>query len=391
MSLWQKVKSGIPDTVKDSVRGLVPRATWAYLRAQTEPLELYRTDRFTFYPVSKDPLVIYTTGGGRTLGNVFHMARALDGRKAWFILVFHSQISPWKAHFLSRQLEEFRRRHGECELTILAPDEEERQLIQQITGADVRFINKNAFTREDQFCIRGDVEKRYDAIMNARMLRVKRVELARLVDELAMITVVDNDDYFQEMKAVLDGAAWLNFQGGEYTYLTRNEVSTALNTARTGLILSAVEGTNRASMEYLLSGLPVVSTPSMGGRDVFFDEDYCAIVEPTAEAVQQGVQRMIARDIPPEHIRERTLRRVREHRRRFLSLASELAERDLGIEVDKWLDHFPRDLRFRCEPEDFLSFLRSDYFEGGVPSHTDADMLRREDPERWSEITGRPE
>jgi len=389
MSLLQGVKSGVPDTVKDAIRGLVPRSTWAYLRAHGEPLDLYRTDRFTFYPISKDPPVIYTTAE-ETLGNVFHMARALDGRAARFILAFHSQISLWKAHFLRRQLEEFRRRHEECQLTILAPDEQERQRIQQVTGADVWFINKNAFTREDQFCIQTDVEKRYDAIMNARMIRVKRVELARLVEKLAMITVIDNDDYFEEMKAVLDGAVWLNFQGGEYTYLSREEVSTALNTARTGLILSAVEGTNRASMEYLLCGLPVVSTPSLGGRDVFFDEDYCAIVEPTAEAVRQGVQRMIAQDIPPQHIRERTLRRVREHRKRFLSLVSELAGRDLGIEVDEWLDRFPRDLKFRCEPEDFLSFLRSDHFDGRAPSHTEASALRHADPERWSEITGRP-
>ena len=40
-----------------------------------------------------------------------------------------------------------------------------------------------------------------------------------------------------------------------------------LNRARVGLCLSAREGAMFASMEYLLSGLPIVTTPSMGGRD----------------------------------------------------------------------------------------------------------------------------
>lgn len=389
MKTLKRARTLVPEAVKAPLRHVVPEDAWAYIRARTRPLQLYRTDRFTFYPLARNPWVIYTTSGP-TLGNVFHMARALEGTTARFVLAFHSKISRWEAHFLRRQVEEFRRRHSACSLTILAPDKEEQQRVRRITGADVRFINKNAFTREDQFCIQPDVDTEYDAIMNARTIRVKRVELARLVDNLAMITVVDNEAYFEEMKALLEGAAWLNFRGGEYTYFSRTEVATALNRARTGLILSAVEGTNRASIEYLLCGLPVVSTPSEGGRDVFFDEDYCAIVEPTAEAVRQGVQRMLAQDVGPEEIRDRTLRRVREHRARLLDLAGELAGRELGVDVDEWLDRFPRDLKFRCDPEAFLPFLQSDYFEGGVPASTSAAGLRRHHPETWSNITGRP-
>jgi len=389
MRLLKGVKSGVPNTIKDSIRQVMPKDVWAYIRAYTKPLKLYETDRFTFYPVLQDPPVIFTTAG-RSLGNVFYMARSLEGVPAKFVVAFHRQINEWRAHFLDRQVQAFRRRHKACDLTILTPDAEEKKRVEAITNANVRLINKNAFTREDEFQLQRQGQKKYDAIMNARMRRFKRIELARRVNSLAMITVVDDEDYFDKVRSTLNGAAWLNFQGGKYTYLSRTEVAAALNRARTGLILSAVEGTNRASIEYLLCGLPVVSTPSQGGRDVFFDEDYCAIVEPTAEAVQQGVQRMIARDIPPEYVREHTLRRVREHRRRFLELVGELAGRDHGIEVDEWLDRFPRDLKFRCEPEEFLPFLRSDYFDGGAPAHTSAAELRNENPEKWSEITGRP-
>lgn len=52
-----------------------------------------------------------------------------------------------------------------------------------------------------------------------------------------------------------------------------------------------------ASMEYLLCGLPIVSTPSIGGRDVFFDKDYVEIVEPDPHAVKEAVIEMVRRRV----------------------------------------------------------------------------------------------
>jgi glycosyltransferase involved in cell wall biosynthesis len=48
-------------------------------------------------------------------------------------------------------------------------------------------------------------------------------------------------------------------------------VNQGLARAVVGLCLSTVEGSNYASMEYMLAGLPIVSTPSIGGREVYFD------------------------------------------------------------------------------------------------------------------------
>ncbi len=63
-------------------------------------------------------------------------------------------------------------------------------------------------------------------------------------------------------------------------------------------ILSAEEGSSYASMEYLLAGLGVVSTHSTGGRDVYFDPDYCITCDPTPEAVRDAVAELRARNIP---------------------------------------------------------------------------------------------
>ena len=50
-----------------------------------------------------------------------------------------------------------------------------------------------------------------------------------------------------------------------------------------------------ASIEYLLAGLPVVSTPSLGGRDHYFDDEYCLIAPP-----DHSVGRVCFK-CPPEH------------------------------------------------------------------------------------------
>ena len=75
------------------------------------------------------------------------------------------------------------------------------------------------------------------------------------------------------------------------------------NQAAVGLCLSAVEGAMYSSMEYLMAGLPIVSTPSLGGRDVYFDPDYCLIVEPEPAAIRRAVERLRDRAIPREEIR----------------------------------------------------------------------------------------
>jgi glycosyltransferase involved in cell wall biosynthesis len=346
-----------------------------------------KTARFNFFPVSYDPLVIYTfTGFELGLGNVFYMSRSIEQKTASFIVGFTGYALDWKLRYLRRQLDAYQSRYPHNHIVLIANTEEELDRMRHL-GLDARFVNKNAFQREDQFTIKKGVNKIYDSVMNARTLRLKRMELARNVDPLAVITVVDNEEYFWEMRSVLAYAEWVNFdRQGDYSYLSRSEVCKILNQSRTGLILSAHEGNNKASIEYLLSGIPVVSTSSLGGRDVFFDEDYCAIVEATAEAVGGGVESMVTRDIDPEYIRQQTLDKIRDHRARFLSLVSHLTDGHYEASVDDWLDLYPRNMKFRCQPEHFRAFLESDYLTER-PEHTSEFTLREERPGLWHSMT----
>jgi glycosyltransferase involved in cell wall biosynthesis len=117
-------------------------------------------------------------------------------------------------------------------------------------------------------------------------------------------------------------------ENGEFEKLTPLQINQALSQCGVGLCLSAEEGAMYASVEYLLAGLPVVTTPSLGGRDVFFDDEIALTVEPVPEAVKAGVDEMITRNISPALIRQRTVGRLHEHRRTFISLIQSIYDRE---------------------------------------------------------------
>ena len=87
----------------------------------------------------------------------------------------------------------------------------------------------------------------------------------------------------------------------------------------------------RASIEYLFAGLPVVSTPSLGGRDHYFDNEYCIIAQPDPHAIRGAVE---AADRPCEcnakYIRAKTLARVEADRARYIALVQGLIDRAGG-------------------------------------------------------------
>lgn len=63
------------------------------------------------------------------------------------------------------------------------------------------------------------------------------------------------------------------YENGHYVhYFSIDKINEIYGQSRCGLILSAEEGACFAAMEYLLCGLPVVTTPNIGGRDEFFDK-----------------------------------------------------------------------------------------------------------------------
>ena len=94
-------------------------------------------------------------------------------------------------------------------------------------------------------------------------------------------------------------------------------------------------------MQYLLAGLPVVSTPSRGGRDEFFHPEYARIVADNSEAVAAGVTEMRDCPVKADEIRLRTLDKIEQHKTRLFELLDSICpdedwRSDMRRRWDSW-------------------------------------------------------
>ncbi|MFN0316553.1 MAG: hypothetical protein ACKVQA_16140 [Burkholderiales bacterium] len=245
----------------------------------------------------------------------------------------------------SRHLSEFPRHT----FTYLA-NNETQCIIFRKAGVPHALINQNGIADERTFAIEPTTPKDFDAVYNAVMLPFKRHHLAAKIRSLALITYLKSDDpaYFESVATGLAHASWLNFANnrpdiGTFRRLSREDVARQINRARVGLCLSAQEGAMFAAVEYLLCGLPVVTSESIGGRDAMFSSEYVVTVADHPEDVRAGVEDLVARKIDGAYIRAQTLDKMQPHRTALVDLITSLSGQD-GIRLD------PLELRSRLFP-----------------------------------------
>ncbi|MCJ2083937.1 glycosyltransferase [Methylobacterium sp. J-090] len=249
----------------------------------------------------------------------------------------------------------FRKAHPNARLIVMANTPEEERLLRKL-GVDVRLVPQNMFIDETMYHPIPGHERRFDAIYNAQLAPFKRHELARFVPSCAYVTKMFTSWSQQLKKAQLDkfvrsmpqGHAILNdFSGNDVMSMDHIRVNEAMASAHVGLCLSKLEGAMYASIEYLLAGLPVVSTRSQGGRDTFFHPDTTLIVDDNPRAVQDGVAAMKARAIPPNYVRATTLRLMASERERFNTFIDEIRGRQIERLDPRWsFNYFHKLSRF---------------------------------------------
>jgi len=213
--------------------------------------------------------------------------------------------------------------------------------------------NYNLFVDEEVFCIDPVAQKDFDAIYVAVISRYKRHALCRDVASVALVYydphTRTNSAYFAELKKNLPNAIFINEQYAQqglarplhrraetlinqvlarrrHVNLSPHDVAACINRARVGLCLSEEEGAMIASMEYLLCGVPVVTTASRGGRDFFFEPGFCTTVEPDPRAVRHAVADLARRAPSPETIRAAALEKVRRERLKLRNVLQAIFE-----------------------------------------------------------------
>jgi glycosyltransferase involved in cell wall biosynthesis len=231
---------------------------------------------------------------------------------------------------LVRFYSKFKRRYRNHRLIYACNDPIEKEILDK-SGLPHILCNNNVFCDEHVFKVIPDSQLKYDAVYNAAFLHYKRHFLASKLPNVAFVS--RTNEGFERVRKLVPQATFLNYTQYGWKRFTFEENVGILNSARVGLCLSAVEGSMYASIEYLLCGLPIVSTKSIGGRDAFFDSDYVLIVNDDPLSVLKGVNEMIKRDIPRDHVRNKTIEKMLPHRENLIKYVQSVYDAE-GINKD---------------------------------------------------------
>jgi hypothetical protein len=282
-----------------------------------------RQESLQCYIISSKPTILLTYWHDFITLYQNDVMKILSKKKKSYILFlnefYNSKIAILE---IKEQLEKLNSQNENVQFYFLANSEEENNNFSRF-GVESIFCNRNCFLDEEQYKINLKVDKKYDAIYIALLLPDKRHALSEKIKSLLLIGSQDEKEveYATKMKDLLKHAKWME-------NVSDNVVSKYINQAKVGLALSDVEGAPFASTEYLLCGIPQISTPNVGGRDVFFQNEYVQFVNPHEDAVLKGVEELAKATFDAMKIRFETIKTMKQHRVVFCNLIQEIYDKE---------------------------------------------------------------
>lgn len=198
-------------------------------------------------------------------------------------------------------------------------------------GYNAILLNHNCLLDYNLYKLENNKERIYNAVINSRPFWWKRVYLANKINKLLYIK---GNDWAQNK------TSWYGYKNMDLTLkseITQQEVQELYNKSKVGLILSGCtgenqqglnEGANYSSSEYLLCGLPVISTKSQGGREYWFDEYNSIICEPNEDSIKKSVDIMLEKlsngKIDRNKIRNKQIEKMNLMRENFINKTKEI-------------------------------------------------------------------
>lgn len=223
-------------------------------------------------------------------------------------------------------------------------------------------VNQNCFMDEKTFYVKAEVKKNYDVLYNARRAKTKRHYLAgRVGDELELALIYPQHD-----------TSWNDISPEElpkHVYhnignLSPEQICGVINQSRVGLVLSAVEGACFASSEYLLCGVPVISTPSTGGRSFWYNDENSIIVDADPSAILAAAKSLITAERDPHRIRESHLELMQKQRQVFLDDVLKRIKDSLSLHDWDYVSHF-----YKCRLIEEFGFRKNCWLDVGSICH----------------------
>ena len=192
-------------------------------------------------------------------------------------------------------------------------------------GLDTKLFNQNMHECEHEFKPVNS-QKIYDAFYAAQAKPFKRLQLAKDIKKIYILTYtygknafINDEGYdLSKLEPLIKHSTWnKSFVHG------RDKISKLICSSHCGLALSKKEGAMWASVQYLLCGIPLVTTFSKGGRDYFYDDYYVILVKDNSQSVLDGVNLAKNRNYNPDKIRNKVLQKMVKHRYEYLDFIIE--------------------------------------------------------------------
>jgi len=189
-------------------------------------------------------------------------------------------------------------------------------------------FNRNALLDINSFNIINK-EKKYDSIYNSNFYKYKQHYLLEDINnyKIALIYYHRNSNlnqaYYINNKDIDEGYEiennfllknnfeLLNRIDGNYVFLNKQQINKYYNESYSGLCLSDIEGACLVSVEYLLSGLPVISVKNFGGRDKLLKQmgEYSLTdLNYDTNEIQEAIQFYKNKNFIKEDIRDRIIK-----------------------------------------------------------------------------------
>ncbi|MFY9295011.1 MAG: glycosyltransferase [Methylorubrum rhodinum] len=166
-------------------------------------------------------------------------------------------------------------------------------------------------------------EPEFGAVYNARYSPYKRIELAAQVERLCLISRGWKAEQAGALRSLVPNAYIPNIgEDDQPRVLPPKEIASISARSRCGLMLSGLEGQTRAIMEYLLCGLPVVTTPNYGGRDRFLTPSNSLFAAPDPASVAATVAMVPAVGFDRHAIRAEALRAMEKEKNLLVQIVN---------------------------------------------------------------------
>lgn len=165
-------------------------------------------------------------------------------------------------------------------VTILANSIDE-DLFYKIHKLNSIYCNQNCWLDASIFNIM-PIKKEYDLVINANNSQWKNHHMLADINKKYKTLFITYNTSINDLQRY-NPACILN-------EIRTHKVVEELNKCRIGLALSTKEGACYASTEYLLCGLPVISTKSVGGRQTWYDKYNSIVVNPDEVELDKAIE-----------------------------------------------------------------------------------------------------